>query len=159
MLVVLAVASVAARVRDRGRRRARLQLWLLPLIAVGAFLVLAYNLELFGGRFHTDLWFALAWGAFPVAHRVRRLRRHASRRGRRRRGLGDGSLAGPAPAVDPGSTRPPRRRRRRPGSWSSATASARRVTREMLVAAPEAALRLLAAATVLIAAALVAVRL
>lgn len=39
---------------------------LLPLVAVGAFLVLAYNLELFGGRFHTDLWFALAWGAFPA---------------------------------------------------------------------------------------------
>ena len=30
------------------------------------FLVFAYNLELFGGRFHTDLWFALAWGAFPL---------------------------------------------------------------------------------------------
>ena len=41
-------------------------LWILPLIAVGAFLVPAYNLELFGGRFHSDLWFALAWGAFPV---------------------------------------------------------------------------------------------
>ena len=26
----------------------------------------AYNLEWFGGRFHTDLWFALAWGAFPL---------------------------------------------------------------------------------------------
>ncbi len=40
--------------------------WLLPFVAVGAFLVFAYNLELFGGRFHTDLWFALAWGAFPL---------------------------------------------------------------------------------------------
>jgi hypothetical protein len=28
--------------------------------------VVAYNLELFGGRFHSDLWFALAWGAFPI---------------------------------------------------------------------------------------------
>ena len=28
---------------------------------------LAYNLELFGGRFHTDFWFAAAWGAFPAA--------------------------------------------------------------------------------------------
>ncbi|HWE69330.1 MAG TPA: hypothetical protein VG205_03145 [Acidimicrobiales bacterium] len=35
-------------------------------IAVGAFLVLAYNLELFGGRVHTGLGFALGWGAFPV---------------------------------------------------------------------------------------------
>ena len=32
----------------------------------GGFLVVAYNLELFGGAFHSDLWFALAWGAFPV---------------------------------------------------------------------------------------------
>jgi hypothetical protein len=40
--------------------------WLLPLVAVGAFLALAYNLELFGGRFHTDLWFAIAWGGFPA---------------------------------------------------------------------------------------------
>jgi hypothetical protein len=40
--------------------------WLLVLVAVGAFLVPAYNLELFGGRFHSDLWFGLAWGAFPV---------------------------------------------------------------------------------------------
>ncbi len=36
------------------------------LIAVGAFLVIAYNLELFGGRFHSDMWFAAAWGAFPA---------------------------------------------------------------------------------------------
>jgi hypothetical protein len=26
----------------------------------------AYNLELAGGRFHSDLWFALGWGAFPA---------------------------------------------------------------------------------------------
>jgi hypothetical protein len=40
--------------------------WLLAFVAAGAFLVPAYNLELFGGRFHSDLWFGLAWGAFPV---------------------------------------------------------------------------------------------
>ena len=39
---------------------------LLPFVAVGGFLVVAYNLELFGGRFHGDGWFALAWGAFPA---------------------------------------------------------------------------------------------
>ncbi len=39
---------------------------LAPLIVVGAFLVPAYNLELAGGRFHNDVWFALAWGAFPA---------------------------------------------------------------------------------------------
>jgi hypothetical protein len=36
-------------------------------VAAGVFLVLAYNLELFGGRFHNDFWFAAAWGAFPAA--------------------------------------------------------------------------------------------
>ena len=40
--------------------------WLLAFVAVGAFLVVAYNLELFGGAFHSDLWFGLAWGAFPL---------------------------------------------------------------------------------------------
>jgi hypothetical protein len=40
--------------------------WLLVFVAAGAFIVFAYNLELFGGAFHTDLWFALAWGAFPL---------------------------------------------------------------------------------------------
>jgi hypothetical protein len=41
-------------------------LWLLPFVAFGGFIVCGYNLELFGGRFHSDLWFALAWGAFPL---------------------------------------------------------------------------------------------
>jgi hypothetical protein len=40
--------------------------WLAIFIVVGIFLVVAYNLELFGGAFHTDLWFALAWGGFPA---------------------------------------------------------------------------------------------
>lgn len=41
-------------------------LWLLAFVAAGAFLVVAYNLELAGGLFHGDLWFGIAWGAFPV---------------------------------------------------------------------------------------------
>jgi hypothetical protein len=41
-------------------------LWLLAFVAAGAFAVVAYNLELFGGAFHSDLWFAVTWGAFPV---------------------------------------------------------------------------------------------
>ncbi|HVA73207.1 MAG TPA: hypothetical protein VNF71_01405 [Acidimicrobiales bacterium] len=39
---------------------------LVIFIAVGAALVLAYNLELAGGRLHNDATFALAWGSFPV---------------------------------------------------------------------------------------------
>ena len=39
---------------------------LTPLVLAGALLVPAYNLELAHGRFHSDLWFALAWGGFPA---------------------------------------------------------------------------------------------
>lgn len=40
--------------------------WLIAFVVAGVFLALAYNLELFGGRFHTDAWFAVAWGGFPA---------------------------------------------------------------------------------------------
>jgi len=39
---------------------------LLPLVLAGGAFLPAYNLELAGGRFHSDLWFALGWGAFPA---------------------------------------------------------------------------------------------
>jgi len=39
---------------------------LIPLVLVGGLLVPAYNLELAGGRFHNEAWFALAWGGFPA---------------------------------------------------------------------------------------------
>jgi hypothetical protein len=39
---------------------------LIPFIVIGPVLVVAYNLELVGGRLHTDAGFALSWGAFPV---------------------------------------------------------------------------------------------
>jgi hypothetical protein len=39
---------------------------LAPFVVVGGFFVVAYNLELFGGRFHTDFWLAFAWAAFPA---------------------------------------------------------------------------------------------
>ncbi len=40
--------------------------WIGAFVAAGSFMVVAYSLELFAGRFHTDLWFALSWGSFPV---------------------------------------------------------------------------------------------
>lgn len=40
--------------------------WGLVFIGVGGFLVPAYNLEWFSGRFHSDLWFAVMWGGFPA---------------------------------------------------------------------------------------------
>ena len=39
---------------------------LLPIGVLELFFLLSYNLELFGGRFHTDLWFATSWGFLPV---------------------------------------------------------------------------------------------
>jgi hypothetical protein len=40
--------------------------WLAPLVAAGGLFLPAYNLELLGGRLHTDLLFAVGWGAFPA---------------------------------------------------------------------------------------------
>ena len=34
----------------------------------GAFIVVAYNLELFGGRFHSDIWFGARLGGVPRVH-------------------------------------------------------------------------------------------
>lgn len=40
--------------------------WLAAIAIVEGFFVFAYNLEWWKGRFHTDGWFALSWGALPV---------------------------------------------------------------------------------------------
>ena len=40
--------------------------WLAAFVGFGGFIVCAYNLELFGGRFHSDAWFAIAWGGLPL---------------------------------------------------------------------------------------------
>jgi hypothetical protein len=40
--------------------------WLVPLVVLGGAFLPAYNLELAGGRFHSDAWFAVGWGAFPA---------------------------------------------------------------------------------------------
>ena len=39
---------------------------LLFFILIGPVLVAGYNLELLGGRLHTDVGFAFSWGAFPT---------------------------------------------------------------------------------------------
>ena len=41
-------------------------LGLVPFVVVGPILVAGYNLELLGGRLHTDAGFAFSWGAFPT---------------------------------------------------------------------------------------------
>jgi len=66
VLVTAATAALTGAVALGVAGVARVGPVLVPFVLVGAFLVAAYNLELFGGRFHTDAAFAAAWGAFPV---------------------------------------------------------------------------------------------
>ncbi|HZT14832.1 MAG TPA: hypothetical protein VFA19_02710 [Gaiellaceae bacterium] len=66
MLAALAVASLAGAVAIGVGAAIAWGYGLLAFVAVGGVLVPAYNLEWFGGAVHTDLGFALAWGAFPA---------------------------------------------------------------------------------------------
>jgi hypothetical protein len=65
-LIALAAAGLGGAIAIGAAGLAIVSVSLAPFIAAGAFIVLAYNLELFRGRFHTDFWFATAWGAFPA---------------------------------------------------------------------------------------------
>lgn len=64
VLIALAALGLAAACAIGIAVAADVSLWLLAFVAAGAVLVVAYNLELAG--LHTDLWFGLAWGGFPV---------------------------------------------------------------------------------------------
>jgi hypothetical protein len=66
-LLILAAVGLGGAVAIGIAGLAIVSLSLAPFVAAGAFIVLGYNLELFEGRFHTDFWFAAAWGAFPAA--------------------------------------------------------------------------------------------
>jgi len=66
MLIALASGSLLAAAAIGVVTALYTSLGLLVFVAVGAFLAVAYNLELLGGRFHGTLWFALGWGALPV---------------------------------------------------------------------------------------------
>jgi hypothetical protein len=66
VLVGLAIVSITSAVAIGIVGAVTFEPWLALLVPVGLFLVLAYNLELAGGLFHSDLWFGLAWGGFPV---------------------------------------------------------------------------------------------
>ena len=65
-LIGLATAALAGAVAIGVVGAVSVSPLLVPLVVLGAGLVLAYNLELFGGRLHTDAWFAIAWGGFPA---------------------------------------------------------------------------------------------
>ena len=158
VLVALAIVSVVAACTIGLAVAFDFSLWILPLIAIGAFLVPAYNLELFGGRFHSDLWFAVAWGAFPVVTGA------VAVAGTVRAATVIAAVWATLLSLAQRRLSTPVRRSRREvvsvtGELELAGGSREAVTREALVEAPEAALKLLAGATILIAAALVAFRL
>ncbi|MFZ1155579.1 MAG: hypothetical protein WAN93_11815 [Solirubrobacteraceae bacterium] len=66
MLIALAAVSLAAAAAIGVVGAVTISIALLVFVAVGVLLAIAYNLELFGGRMHSDLWFAIGWGAFPA---------------------------------------------------------------------------------------------
>ena len=156
-LAALAAVTIAAAAAIGVAVALARDLWLIPFVAVGAVVVVAYNLELFGGRLHNDLTFALTWGAFPVVtayfvsaetirveavlaaafatllSQAQRLLSTRVRELRRHVIAVSGTML-----LDDGGSRP--------------------IDREAMLRAPEQALRVLAAAVVALALALVAFR-
>lgn len=66
VLWAVAVASVAGAIAIGAVVGVQETVWVIPCMVFGGFIVFAYNLEWFGGRFHTDPMFGIAWGGFPV---------------------------------------------------------------------------------------------
>ncbi len=66
VLVALGSLSIGAAASIGLYGAATVDPWIGVLVAAGVLVVCAYNLELAGGRFHSDLWFAAAWGGFPL---------------------------------------------------------------------------------------------
>jgi hypothetical protein len=62
----LALAALAAAYGIAGYYMVRYVPLLWSIALLEGFFVFTYNLELFGGRFHGDGWFAFSWGALPV---------------------------------------------------------------------------------------------
>jgi hypothetical protein len=156
-LVALATVSLAAAVGVGIGAAVDTSLWLLAFVAGGAFIAVAYNLELFGGRFHNGLWFALAWGALPLLATsfaaASELRIEAVL------AAGAAALLSYVQRVLSTPVRLVRRRVRAvSGRIELNDGTDQPVTRETLAAAPELALRLLSWAMVVLALALVLVR-
>jgi len=65
-LIVLAAVSLLGALAIGVAGAIEVSALLIPFVLLGALFLPAYNLELAGGRFHSDLWFAIGWGAFPA---------------------------------------------------------------------------------------------
>ncbi|MGI8420997.1 MAG: hypothetical protein ACR2MU_01845 [Gaiellaceae bacterium] len=153
VLVALATVSIAAAAGIGIAVAVSFDLWLIAFVVVGSFVVVAYNLELFGGRLHSDGWFALTGGAFPV------LTAFFAMAGELR--IETVLAAGFAALLSLAQRRlstPVRALRRRTLAISGALVEQdgveRPLTAEALTEAPEAPLRILTLATALLATAL-----
>lgn len=156
-LVALGAVSIAGAVAIGIVGALAVDPWIAAFVAAGGFIVVAYNLELLGGRFHGDAWFALAWGAFPLVTAYFAV-------------AGTLDLAAAAGAVfayllsraQRLLSTPVRDVRRRvahvEGHVERTDGTSEPVTAELLVRANEGALRALAGAAVTLAVALVAMR-
>jgi hypothetical protein len=158
LLVVLATASIGAAAGIGLGAAVTWTAWLLPAIGFGVFIVCAYNLELFGGRFHSDLWFALAWGSFPL------LTAYLAAAGRlRAEALLAAGFAALLSLAQRRLSTPVRSLRRRvsavSGTLEYRDGRSEPVTPELLLQPAEGALRALTGAVVALAAALLVLRL
>ena len=135
----------------------RTNAWLIVFIVIGASLVLSYNLELFEGMVHTDLVFALGWGAFPVLTSA-----FAQDRSITWSALAVAVFAALLSAAQRSLSTPVRLVRRQvtvlDGEMRLADGRVRQIDRTLLLAPSESALRLMSWATVILAIALVLAR-
>ena len=154
VLAILAIVSLAGAAAVGIVGILQVSAWLAAFIITGAFLVVAYNLELFGGSFHSDVWFAVAWGGFPA------LTGAFAQDGRLR--VAAVLVAGASVAISAAQralSTPVRRLRRRvvavEGTITLRDGTTEPMGADVIRTAPEAALKLLALAMPLLATALV----
>lgn len=131
--------------------------WLVAFVAFGGFIVVAYNLELFGGAFHSDVWFAVAWGSFPLLTAYA-----AAAETITREAVAAAVFAALLSLAQRRLSTPVRLVRRRvlsvSGSLELEDGDSLPITRGLLLRGPEDALRILTAATIALAVALVLLR-
>src|SRR5262249_28403356 len=157
VLTTLAVLTISAATAIGLAVAVSRTLWLLVFVGVGAFIVVAYNLELFGGAFHGGLWFPAAWGAFPVLTAY-----FASARTLNGAAFAAAAYAFASSWAQRRLSTPVRLVRRRvvavEGRVELDDGTTLPIDGDSLAAVPEAALKALVAATILVAAALLLLR-
>ncbi len=65
-LITAAVAGIGGAAVVGAIGVTRVGAYLVAFIVIGVIVAVGYNLELLGGRLHTDTFFAAGWGTFPV---------------------------------------------------------------------------------------------